>query len=463
MKGAANTLALVLLLAWLSACSPGDRAGDGASTPAAAAPGALADPNADAAADVAAVHAGDTVLLDPAAGSDRYALVFGNGAYRHGDALGAPPRDAALMARALQGRGYHVLLSRDRDLEGMREDLHAFRVMSEGAALRLVYFAGHGFEFDNANYLLPVDMPANIAALDRNDVRVNALRLDQVLDGLGGSGGTLVAIIDACRVVPARGSAGTRTLSAQDTPEGTILAYATAPGQVAMDSLRAYGVDQEHSPYSYYLASVLAEGDAATWDQAFLATYNIVATATRGEQQPWMNAKVNRFPPIGARPGRSDAAAGATSLLGLQVSPDRKAAARYWAREAGAIRRLSRDATSDAALRGRARSGDDHAAIALASRWFDAPEHAAEVVALLEPVAERGHAVAQVDLGTHLYARRAEDAAGRSARHWWTLASAQGIGEARGKLAMIDGDGGVEAMREFMQGIMEMHQAQGSD
>src|SRR5690606_15482334 len=104
----------------------------------------------------------------------------------------------------------------------------------------------------------------------------------------------------------------------------TILAYATAPGQVAMDSLRAYGIDQDHSPYTWFLAGALAGDDAETWGQALLATSAIVANRTRGEQQPWMNAKGDRFPAIGALvPART--ATGPASLPGLEVSPDRLA------------------------------------------------------------------------------------------------------------------------------------------
>jgi len=408
-----------------------------------------------------AASSGKSTLL-PSSGSRRYALVFGNGAYRHGDALRAPPRDAALMARALGVRGYHVLLARDRDLAGMQEDLHAFEAMSKDADLRVLYFAGHGFEFDSANYLMPVDLPANIADLDRGEVRTNALRLDQVTASLERGAGPLVVIVDACRVVPARGAASVRSLAKEQATEGTILAFATAPGQVAMDNLRNYGVDEDDSPYTWFLADILSDPATTTWDQAFRAAYSIVSNQTRGEQQPWMNARVNRFPEIGDMPGSASTPASASSRLpglsGIAVSPERRAAARYWAREAEAVRRLARDAVSDAALQRRAGQGDAQAAMALAARWWEAPQHAAQVTRLLESASRNGNALAQSDLGTHLYAIRGEDSEGRSARYWWQLASAQGVGEARAKLAMLDDGGDIDSARELMQGMAEMMQ-----
>lgn len=396
--------------------------------------------------------------LAGAEGSARYALVFGNGAYRHGDALAAPARDAALIARALNGRGYHVMVGIDRDLAGMREDIAAFQSMSRDAELRLLYFAGHGFEFDSANYLMPVDLPAAITDLSEQDVHINALRLDQLVFELEQDAPVLVAVIDACRVPPTRGGAGLPGLAEEQPPEGAILAFATAPGRVAMDSLRAYGVDQEHSPYSYYLASALASPDVETWDQAFGVAYNIVNDRTRGAQQPWMNARVNRFPAIGALQ-QAAAAAGPGPLARYTVSPERSAAGRYWADESLATLQLAADRTTpDARLQARAAEGEVRASIALARRWSGENGREREVMELLEPIAEQGNAVAQMDLGNLLYTMAGEDGAGRSARYWWAQASAQGIGEARAKLAIVDGDAEA-AMDEVIRGFGEHFKA----
>jgi uncharacterized caspase-like protein len=390
-------------------------------------------------------------------GGRLFALVFGNSAYRHGDALSAPANDAALMARALRSRGYHVLLGVDRDFEGMQQDIQAFEELSQGAQTRVLYFAGHGFEFDNANYLLPVDSPANVADLSRLDVRVNALRLDSLAQELEQGADTLIAIIDACRVLPSRGAADGLTMGAEDAPEGTIIAYATSPGQVAIDSLRSYGVAEDHSPYTYYLANALLSKEAETWDQAFLSTRSIVIQQTGGEQEPWMNAQVSAFPRIGedlrvASPGKSTG----FSVMDWGVSPSRSAAGEYWARETLAAARMERDGNrTDADLMALAKKGDSRAAVALSARWWNDPDREKELIRLLEPAAVRGHAMAQTDLGSHLWRARAKDSQGRSAHYWWQLASAQGVGEARSKLAMSD-PSRPESPEEFAHGLGEM-------
>jgi uncharacterized caspase-like protein len=387
-------------------------------------------------------------------------LVFGNGAYRHGDALTSPAKDAALMASALRSRGYHVLMGLDRDLAGMQHDLQAFDEMSRDAEVRVLYFAGHGFEFDNANYLLPVDTPANVAELSRLDVRVNALRLDALTWELEQGAETLIAIIDACRVLPSRGAADGLTMAAEKAPQGTIIAYATSPGQVAMDSLRSYGVEEDHSPYTYYLASALVSAENVTWDQALMSASNIVVQQTGGEQKPWMNTQVNAFPRIGQALSKASAGKpGSIDVMGFGVSPSRAAAGAFWARESIAAARMQSDGnTTDDDLMGRARQGDSRAAVALSSRWWDAPERKVALIALLEPAAERGHAVAQSDLGSHLYRSRAKDSKGRPANYWWQLASAQGVGEARAKLAMSNPSESLNA-EEYARGLMETFEA----
>lgn len=393
----------------------------------------------------------------PGTNPHHHALVFGNSAYPHGDALTAPARDAALMAQSLRARGYQVRLSLDRDYAGMVEDIEAFAATSEGAKVRVLYFAGHGFEFDSENYLLPVDLPAPIAALDRDQVRSRGLPLHRLLVDLEAESGTLVGIIDACRVLPARGAADTPTLGAQPVPEGSILAFATAPGQVAMDSLRSFGVDQDHSPYTWYLANHLLAPETMRWDQAFQATYGIVRNQTRGRQEPWTNYKVSAVPDIGPPAQPASTRQAAANPFGINLRPERQAAALYWQREAEAIWKLAHDgATTDRQLAQRAADGDDTAALAAVFRVPEDKRDPTPLLRLLKRPADAGHALAQEEIGNRLWAAKAHDGQDRSATYWWQLACANGLGSACTRLAMA-GDGSPEEKAQAMaQGFAEM-------
>lgn len=98
----------------------------------------------------------------------------------------------------------------------------------------LFYFAGHGVQFAWRNYLIPVD--AVLETLD--DVRTLGVELNTVLQSLRKAKNAMnVIILDACRDNPfgARVPIEQRGLSQFDAPPGSLLAYATAPGNVASD------------------------------------------------------------------------------------------------------------------------------------------------------------------------------------------------------------------------------------
>ena len=401
---------------------------------------------------------GISELLQPLGGpSPRYALVFGNGSYSHGDALPAASNDAMLIAKALRNRGYHVLVGLDRRLAGMREDLHAFEQMSKGAEIRLMYFAGHGFEFGGENYLMPVDLPISIANMDERHVKQHALRLQDAAWPLEQEDGVVIAIIDACRVSPARGATSRLALGAANPPAGTILAYATSPGTTAADSLRAYGVNQDHSPYAYFLAGALSDPVLETWDEVLLSAANVVRTQTEGVQTPWMNAAVNKFPVIGTiQTEKAPRVGDYFGDLAASISPERKAAGRYWAdREIKiAIRAKDRQVFDDE-LQAQIREGDEEAALVLGYRWSGVPGKERSAIALLEPLAEKGDAVAQLTLGTTLIALPARDSKGRKASYWWHQASANGVGEARAKVALAEGKTDAASLEEIAAGFIE--------
>lgn len=203
-----RTAAFLMLTMALGACS-GDPSSPDATwqATAASASSERADTSWDASPENDEGDADSTLLASPDANSRHYALVLGNSQYRHGDALPAASKDAALMASALRGRGYHVLLARDRTLAQMREDIDAFSDLSARADVRVIYFAGHGFEFGHDNYLMPVDLPSAIHDLDETLIRQSALRLQDVAWPLEQEQGVLIAIVDACRIGPSRGAA----------------------------------------------------------------------------------------------------------------------------------------------------------------------------------------------------------------------------------------------------------------
>jgi uncharacterized caspase-like protein len=82
----------------------------------------------------------------PAGG--RLALVIGNGGYRNAPPLPNPPNDARAVANALREIGFQVIEATDLDRAGMERALLEFLQRAPSAAVRLMFYAGHGLQVD---------------------------------------------------------------------------------------------------------------------------------------------------------------------------------------------------------------------------------------------------------------------------------------------------------------------------
>ncbi len=214
------------------------------------------------------------LALAPAhAAERRLALVIGNSAYSFG-ALDNPKNDAALMAKALKGVGFEVTELIDADQKTMKKAMLDFgRSLRDSDSVGLFYYAGHGVQVDGENYLVPVD--ANIR--DEADVAVEAVAATELLKTMQRAASRInIAIFDACRNNPFASTTrgGTRGLARIDAPAGTIIAYATAPGDVALDGQGG------NSPYATALAKNMA-ADGLTVEEVFKRARREVKTETR--------------------------------------------------------------------------------------------------------------------------------------------------------------------------------------
>ena len=213
---------------------------------------------------------------------ERHALLIGNGAYRTIGRLDNPDNDMRLMAATLGSLGFDVLEAEDLDRASMMRAIKQFghRLQDAGEdTVGLFYYAGHGIQVDGSNYLLPVD--AEVARI--TDVDIEAVNLRSILGQMEGAANRLnFVILDACRNNPiSRGMRSVdRGLAQVDAPHGTLIAYSTAPGSVAID-----GTD-EHSPYTEALARALRKPGVVA-EEVFRNVRVDVMAATNAEQVPW--------------------------------------------------------------------------------------------------------------------------------------------------------------------------------
>ncbi len=223
---------------------------------------------------------------------NRVALVIGNAAYRSANRLENPVNDARAMARALGEVGFEVLGPNgagytDLDQRGMLAAVKEFgQRLEQKPGVGLFYFAGHGVQANETNYLIPVDAAPN----DATDLKYQGLDLKDVLDQFVGNRLNIV-ILDACRDNPfARSFKKTRStggdgLRQVDAPTGTFIAYATAPGKTAADGTGSNGL------YTEQLLNAMKTKGLAI-EQVFKRVRVAVEEKSGGTQVPWENSSL---------------------------------------------------------------------------------------------------------------------------------------------------------------------------
>jgi hypothetical protein len=232
-------------------------------------------------------------LAAPVVAADRVALVIGNGKYVNADALRNPPNDARAVAKALSDIGFDVTFGQDLERTPMERLVRDFLRKAASANVAILFYAGHALQVDGRNYLLPIDTKLETAS----DLNYETIKLDDILDGLNDPARANVIILDACRDNPltrsfvarlgaSRSAAVSTGLAAYSTlGTGTLIAFSTAPGQVALDG------DGANSPFTLGLIKHLSTPGLEV-RQMLTRVRNDVARATRDRQVPWDNSSL---------------------------------------------------------------------------------------------------------------------------------------------------------------------------
>ncbi len=220
----------------------------------------------------------------------RVALVIGNSDYEATGRLPNPERDALAMSRKLGGLGFDVIEGYNLTYDELRETVRQFAKETRGADLSVFFYAGHGIAVDQVNYIVPVDAQMN----DPIDWEFEVYALPDILRSVSRAESASLVFLDACRDNPMasqlaelRGMS-TRTLNQSGLSlvnplalptSGSVVAYATEPGDVAFDG------DGENSPFT---AALLRHIGTANTDFAVLTSLitRDVLEMTGGSQRP---------------------------------------------------------------------------------------------------------------------------------------------------------------------------------
>lgn len=210
----------------------------------------------------------------------RVALLVGNAAYA-GAPLANPVNDASDLAAALKARGFDTVVALNASRTDMTARIRSFVDKLEPGAVALFYYAGHGMQVRGKNYIIPVDAKVQSEA----DVLDQGIEIDAVLQRLEMKSAAInLVILDACRNNPFTRSYG-GGLASIDAPKGTLIAFATSPGKVALDGKGRNGVYTKH-----LLAHLNAPGLKV--EDVFKRVRIGVSEESQGQQVPWENTSL---------------------------------------------------------------------------------------------------------------------------------------------------------------------------
>lgn len=221
----------------------------------------------------------------------RYALVIGNAQYpKEIGELRNPVNDAMDMASELERSNFEVQLLTNATYGQIRAGLQKFKEKLESGdpekTVGLFYFAGHGLRQDQENYLVPVD--AKIEYED--DIWRYCFPVQRmVLANMEQSNSRLnIVILDACRNNPFPSitrSIGNQGLVEMAKGRGSFIAFATAPGSVAIDGSGRNGLYTQE-----VLKAMRIPG--LTIEQVFKEVRKNVLRLSSDKQNTWDNSNI---------------------------------------------------------------------------------------------------------------------------------------------------------------------------
>jgi hypothetical protein len=215
----------------------------------------------------------------------RKALVIGNWDYPTNiGKLFNPENDAKQISSALHTMNFEVTTVYNGSLRDMETAVSDFSRSIKPADVALFYYAGHGVQIQGTNYLIPT----GIGIEDAIDIRYKSVDLSYIMEKMNRQNtGLTIVILDACRNNPFTSDRGLAQAGWAVTkgPVGSIIAYATAPGDVAMDGTGNNGL------YTKHLLRLMKEPSLKIEDM-FKKVRIAVENESDGTQIPWENSSL---------------------------------------------------------------------------------------------------------------------------------------------------------------------------
>jgi uncharacterized caspase-like protein len=174
----------------------------------------------------------------------KLALFIGNNAYETGEALKCCANDAHDLSNKFRSMGFTVTVETDVKFFKMREVIDNFVDQISPNDLVVFFFAGHGLQWNDQNYLMPIDTNRITKKEHLKDRAIHAQSTLNLMSAMEPY--AIVFLLDCCRDYCIENEAlrGSRTrggapphsgLANMSAPAGSLVAFACAPGDTTDD------------------------------------------------------------------------------------------------------------------------------------------------------------------------------------------------------------------------------------
>ena len=228
---------------------------------------------------------GARAVLTAARQERRVALIIGNDAYAD-----APLRNAVNDARSIDKalteieHKFETLVVENATLKHMQRAVALFVDSLKENDVALIYYAGHGIQLGDENFLVPVDFAAEDAA----SAKFAAFNANELLERVGAKKPKLLMVLlDACRNNPFKvsRSMGTGGLAPVGAGvKGSIIVLSTAPGRTASDNPTG-----DNTFFNIAVVENIRKKDMEV-NEMFNAVKRSVSGMSNDEQRPWTNS-----------------------------------------------------------------------------------------------------------------------------------------------------------------------------
>lgn len=205
----------------------------------------------------------------------RIALIIGNNDYLGERKLNCAVNDAAALRETLKDLQFDALFYKNVSVQDLSMIMTEYSRKIANYEIGLFFFAGHGYQIEGKNYLGCTDTSFE----DDYSMKHTGYPLQSILDDMQDSALlTKILIIDACRTCAGR-RGGVYGFAPVFAPRGTLIAFATSPGQAAIER-------GDHGLFTSALLQHIISRNI-TIEEMFKRVRNTVYIQSSGKQVTW--------------------------------------------------------------------------------------------------------------------------------------------------------------------------------